>query len=110
MIGLAILIRGRAAYSGTSFLELTGSAISFGILVGLSVGALRPFTAHYWASFVIAVVGTMITIAFLFVLIFGTSGMRETEPRTVIALLVGSFLVGLRSTALIRRDVRSNGP
>jgi hypothetical protein len=108
---VAILVRGRAAYGGGSILRLSAAAITFGMLGGLSVGLVRPFTRRYWGALIIGFLGGAGTMAFCFVLIFGIAGIREMESRVVIVLVVGSMVIGLRSAAMMRRDERNwHGP
>jgi hypothetical protein len=104
VLGVAIIVRGRAAYGGASFLRLITAPIAFGILGGLSVGLVRPFTKRYWGALIVGFLGGALTMAFCFVLIFGIADIREMGPRVVIALVVGSIIVGLRSAAMMRRD------
>jgi hypothetical protein len=104
VLGVAIMVRGRAAYGEGSFLRLIVATIAFGILGGLSVGLVRPFTRRYWGALIIGFLGGAFTMAFCFVLIFGIAGIQEMEPRVAVALMVGSIIVGLRSAAMMRRD------
>jgi len=104
VLGVAIIVRGRAAYGGASFIRLITAPIAFGILGGLSVGLVRPFTKRYWGALIVGFLGGALTMALCFVLIFGIADIREMGPRVVIALVVGSIIVGLRSAAMMRRD------
>jgi hypothetical protein len=97
------MVRGRAVYGEGSFLRLIAATITFGMLGGLSVGLVRPFTRRYWGALIVGFLGGAVTTAFCFVLIFGIADLREMESRVAIAIVVGSIVVGLRSAAMMRR-------
>jgi hypothetical protein len=109
VLGVAIMVRGRAVYGERSFLQLVAVTISFGMLGGLSVGLLRPFTRRYWGALIVGFLGGALTTAFCFALIFGLADLREMEPRLAIAFVLGSIVVGLRSAGMMRRN-ESNRP
>jgi len=109
VLGVAILVRGRAVYGERSLLWLAVVTISFGMLGGLSVGLVRPFTQHYWGALIIGFLGGALTTAFCFAIIFGIADLREMEPRFTIALVVGSIVVGLRTAGMMRRN-QTNRP
>jgi hypothetical protein len=104
VLGVAIMVRGRGAYGGGSLVRLIAATITFGILGGLSVGLVRPFTRRYWGAVIIGFLGGAASTAFCFVLIFGIADLREMEPRVAIGLVVGCIVVGLRTAAMMRRD------
>jgi hypothetical protein len=81
VLGFAMLVRGRAAYGEGSFLRLIAATITFGILGGLRVGLVRPFTTRYWGALIVGFLGGAVTMIFCFILIFGIAGIREMEPR-----------------------------
>ena len=83
--------------------------ISFGLLGGLSVGLARPFTQNYWGALIIGFLGGAVTTAFCFALVFGLADLGEMDPRFIIALVVGSIIVGLRTAGMMRRN-QTNRP
>ncbi|MFL5638407.1 MAG: hypothetical protein ACJ78M_03460 [Gemmatimonadaceae bacterium] len=104
VLGVAITVRGRAAYGDRSFLRLVAVTIGFGVLGGLSVGLVRPFTRRRWSALIIGFLGGAVSAAFCFVLIFGITDLREMKPSVAITLLLASIIVGLRTAAMMRGD------
>jgi bacteriorhodopsin len=103
VLGLTMIVRGRAAYVQTSFLRLVVVTIGFGIAGGLSVGLVRPLTRRHWGALTVGFLGGFMSSAFCLLLIFGTAGLREITPRVAIGLTLASIVVGLRAAAMVGR-------
>ena len=77
VLGLAILVRGSAAYGGATFPRIVAVTTILGFLGGLCVGSLRPFTRSSWGAAAVGSVGGVFA--------FAAYGSRDSE-RTVLSL------------------------
>ena len=94
VLGLAILIRGSAAYGGATFPRIAAVTTILGFLGGLCVGSLRPFTRSSWGAVAVGSVGGVFGFAAIWIAAFGT------DRSLSLPFLLGGALVGARASMM----------
>lgn len=90
VLGLAMLIRGSAAYGGATFPKTVAVTTILGFLGGLCVGSLRPFMRYSWGAVAVGSVGGVFASAAIWIAAFGT------DRSLSLPFLLGGALVGVR--------------